>query len=222
MHPVQLWVLCGGSQTTQLHTDCTEYVAWRCCGLTAQCTDHTQWTWNCVNDKLTGIDWSSMMTKCEGECGLGIGVHDFSKWSPSWKYAGNWRGHACLSREGFLTPAHFNGCCILASLLHRHRSTEVNQTLHSVWPSPGLVYIHFGGPCPLIEFCQVERFFQFDQQHSTGGATYIRLGDCDGMSTLQNGAVRRIRYCQGGFPLPSLRFLSSWVSFSYSRSILIA
>jgi len=213
MHPVQLWVLCGGSQTTQLHTDCTEYVAWRCCGLTAQCTDHTQWTWNCVNDKLTGIDWSSMMTKCEGECGLGIGVHDFSKWSPSWKYAGNWRGHACLSREGFLTPAHFNGCCILASLLHRHRSTEVNQTLHSVWPSPGLVYIHFGGPCPLIEFCQVERFFQFDQQHSTGAppilgwATVMACLHCRMVRSDVSDIARVVSHCLPcGFCLPECPF----------------
>ena len=42
------------------------------------------------------------------------------------------------------TPAKFNGFCLLASLLHRRRSTEINQTLHDVWPSPGLVhYIHF-------------------------------------------------------------------------------
>jgi len=45
------------------------------------------------------------------------------------------------------TPANFNGFCVLASLLHRRRSTEVNQTLHDVWPSPGLLCI-FGGSCP--------------------------------------------------------------------------
>jgi len=33
---------------------------------------------------------------------------------------------------------------VFASLLHRHRSTDVNQTLHDVWPSPWLVhYIYF-------------------------------------------------------------------------------
>jgi len=40
------------------------------------------------------------------------------------------------------------------------RSTEVNQTLHDVWPCPRLVhYILFfvvGGFCPLTEFCQVQ------------------------------------------------------------------
>jgi len=37
------------------------------------------------------------------------------------------------------TPANFNGFRVLASLLHRRRSTEANQTLHNVWPLPGLV-----------------------------------------------------------------------------------
>ena len=32
------------------------------------------------------------------------------------------------------------GFCVLASLLHRRRSTEINQTLHDVWPSPELVH----------------------------------------------------------------------------------
>ena len=54
--------------------------------------------------------------------------------------------------------ANFNGFRLLASLLHRRRSPEANQTLHDVWPSPGLVhciYI-FRGSCPLREFCQVQ------------------------------------------------------------------
>jgi len=38
------------------------------------------------------------------------------------------------------TPENFNGFCILPSLLQRHRLPEANQTLHDVWPSPGLVY----------------------------------------------------------------------------------
>jgi len=48
-------------------------------------------------------------------------------------------------------PSNFNGFCVLASLLHRDHSTEVNQTLHDVWPSLGLVhyiYIHFWGLLP--------------------------------------------------------------------------
>ena len=49
------------------------------------------------------------------------------------------------------TPANFNGFRVLPSLLQRRRSTEVNQTLHDVWPSPGLLH---HGCCPLAEFWQ--------------------------------------------------------------------
>jgi len=58
------------------------------------------------------------------------------------------------------TPANFNGYLVLASLLHRRRSTEVNQTLHVVWPSCGLlhcIYIYtLWGLLSLTEFCQVQ------------------------------------------------------------------
>jgi len=56
------------------------------------------------------------------------------------------------------TPANFKGFCVLSSLLQRRRSTEANQTLHGVWPSPGLVhYIYiFGGSCSVTEFWQVQ------------------------------------------------------------------
>ena len=43
------------------------------------------------------------------------------------------------------TPENFNRFLILASLLQllpRHRSPETNQTLHDVWPSPGLVHYY--------------------------------------------------------------------------------
>ena len=57
------------------------------------------------------------------------------------------------------TPANFNRFRMLASLLWRRHSTEVNQTLHDVWPSLGLVHYTFfggeGGSCPLAELCQV-------------------------------------------------------------------
>jgi len=47
-------------------------------------------------------------------------------------------------------PANFNGFRILESLLHRCRSTDVNQILPDVWPS--LVLVHYiyitGGCCP--------------------------------------------------------------------------
>jgi len=53
------------------------------------------------------------------------------------------------------TTANFNGFRMLASLLHRRRSTDVNQTLHDVWPSPELVqyiYIASNGILPCAEF----------------------------------------------------------------------
>jgi len=55
------------------------------------------------------------------------------------------------------TPANFNGFHVLA-LLHRRRTTEVNQTLHDIWPSPGLVFwmYMFGGSCLLTKFRQVQ------------------------------------------------------------------
>jgi len=48
------------------------------------------------------------------------------------------------------TPANFNRFRVLASLLHRRRSTGVSQTLHNVWLSPELVcYVCiFGSFCP--------------------------------------------------------------------------
>jgi len=44
------------------------------------------------------------------------------------------------------TPANFNRFRVLASLPQRRRSTEGNQTLHDVWPSPvrlHYIYIYF-------------------------------------------------------------------------------
>jgi len=75
-------------------------------------------------------------------------------------------------------PANFNGFRVLASLLHRRRSTEVNQTLHDVWPSSALV--HFRGLLPLngilpgakftlrpsLAFCYI---CSVTARHSSGG-----------------------------------------------------
>jgi len=56
------------------------------------------------------------------------------------------------------TPANFNRLRVMASLLHRRRSTEVNQTLYDVRPSPELVHYIYSsrGSCPLMEFWQVQ------------------------------------------------------------------
>jgi len=54
------------------------------------------------------------------------------------------------------TPSNFNGFLVLASLLQRRRSTEDNQTLHNVWPLPGLIdYIYIFGVTK-TEFCHVQ------------------------------------------------------------------
>jgi len=55
-------------------------------------------------------------------------------------------------------PANFNGFRVLALLLQQRHSMEANQTLHDVWPPPGLVdYLYiFGSCCPVTEFCQVQ------------------------------------------------------------------
>jgi len=50
------------------------------------------------------------------------------------------------------TPANFNGFRVLASLLQWHRSTEVNHTLHDVWPSPGLIHYVYIFGCPWRNF----------------------------------------------------------------------
>jgi len=57
------------------------------------------------------------------------------------------------------TPANFNRFRVLASLLHRRRSPEANQTLQDVWLSPELVhniYIFGALAPPLREFCQLQ------------------------------------------------------------------
>jgi len=49
------------------------------------------------------------------------------------------------------------GFRVLALLLHRRCSTEVNQTFHDVWPSPAWAStLHFRGSYTLTEFCQVQ------------------------------------------------------------------
>ena len=57
------------------------------------------------------------------------------------------------------TLANFNGFRVLTSLLYRRRSMEINQTLHDVWLSPGLLYytciwglFHINGILPSAKF----------------------------------------------------------------------
>jgi len=57
------------------------------------------------------------------------------------------------------TPANFNGFRVLASLLQQRRSTEANQTLHNVWPLPGLVEYIFSGCCSVRNFATCKIHF---------------------------------------------------------------
>jgi len=98
------------------------------------------------------------------------------------------------------TPANFNGFRVLASLLHRRRSLEVNQTLDDVWPSPGLVhYIYiFGGFCPLTEYCQVQNSLCFQVLHFPILAALLYGTQAVSVSkTLRRGILTR----QGGHPV---------------------
>ena len=58
-------------------------------------------------------------------------------------------------------PANFNGVRVLPSLLQRRPSPEANQTLHDLWPSPGLVhYIYiFRRLLSLTELCRCKIHF---------------------------------------------------------------
>jgi len=60
--------------------------------------------------------------------------------------------------SGTLNPTHFTSLRVLAALLQQRRSPEANQSLHDVWPSPGLLhYIYiFVGSCRLMEFCSAK------------------------------------------------------------------
>jgi len=100
------------------------------------------------------------------------------------------------------TPANFNGFRVLPSLLQRSRSPKAKQTLHYVWPSPGLLYYIyiFGGSCPLTEFYPVQNLFYVQVLrsgilaallHSTpaaGVSQTLRCGTRNGITELSQRA----------------------------------
>jgi len=113
------------------------------------------------------------------------------------------------------TPENFNGVRVLPSLLQRRRWTEVNQILHDVWPSAGLIYYIyiFGGSCPLTEFCQVQNSLCVQVLHSPVLAAWLHGTEAVGVSqTLRHGTrneimelslliifnIRRHLYSEGG------------------------
>ena len=114
---------------------------------------------------------------------------------------------------GLGTPANFNCFCVLASLLHQFRSTEVNHTLHDVWQSPGLIhYIYiFGSFCPIMEFCQVQNPLCVEVLHYPILAVLLHGTWAVGVSqTLQHGIFTR----HGGHSVwHSAVELSSFCSF---------
>jgi len=89
------------------------------------------------------------------------------------------------------TPANFNGFRILPSLglLQRRRSPEAIQTLHNVWPSPGLVlihYTHFQGL--MTEFCPVQNSVYVQVLHSPILTALLHSTPAAGVSqTLRRG-----------------------------------
>jgi len=94
------------------------------------------------------------------------------------------------------TLANFNGFRVLASLLDRRRSMDVNQTLHDVSPSPWLVhYIHiFGGSCPLTEFCPVQNSLYVQVMRSPILAALLHFIRVVGVSqTLRRGTRNAIK-----------------------------
>jgi len=106
--------------------------------------------------------------------------------------------------------ANFNGFRVLASLLHRRRSMEANQTLHDVWPCPGLVhhiYI-FGGSWPVTEFT-----LRPSLALSYIGSISVRHWEVGMSQTLWRGIFTR----QGGHPVRHWAVkLSSWDRYGCS------
>ena len=89
------------------------------------------------------------------------------------------------------TPGNFNGFRVLAALLQRSRSPKAKQTLHYVWPSPGLLYYIyiFGGSCPLTEFYPVQNLFYVQVLRS--GILAALLHDTLAVGVSQAAALKR-------------------------------
>jgi len=110
-----------------------------------------------------------------------------------------------ISWQVWNTPANFNfnGCRVLPSLLQRRCSPEANQTLHDIWPSPGLLHYTyiFGGSCPLTGFFPVQNslFVQVFRSrilvallHGTptaGISQTLGRGTTNGITELSEGAT---------------------------------
>ena len=114
----------------------------------------------------------------------------------------------------------------LASLLHRRRSTEVNQTLQDVWPSLGLVHSIniFGSCCCLTECCNVQNSLCIQLLRSPTLAALLH-------GTRAVGASQTAAFSKGRRPTFYYRLLQSLVpdiasldrysvAFSVSRHLM--
>jgi len=122
------------------------------------------------------------------------------------------------------TTANFNGFHVLAALLQRLCSPEANQTLHDVWPSPGLLhYIYiFGGLAPLWNFamCKVHItskccIFLYWQHYCTASST----GRQPNFAALNRG---RHLYSAGRPSRWALAHISSCLLYGRSASVKLS
>ena len=108
------------------------------------------------------------------------------------------------------TPANFNGFRVWPSLQQWRRSPDANQTLHDVWPSPGLVHniYVFGGSWPPDGILPGAKF----TLHPSLAFSYIVSITAAGCQTLWrgtwNGIIRNFRR---GRHLYSAGWPSHWV-----------
>jgi len=100
------------------------------------------------------------------------------------------------------TAANFNGFRVLASLVGRHRSLEVNQSLYDVWPSTGLLhYIYtFGGSCPWRNFATCKNslcVLLYWQHYCTTFDQWASAKLCGVVEGMESRNVRRRRHILG-------------------------
>jgi len=98
------------------------------------------------------------------------------------------------------TPSNFNGFRVLASLLQQRRSPETNQTLYDVWPSHGLLCIHF---CHVQNSLRPSLAFSYigivTLRHSSSGVSQtLRRGTRNGITELSQRAPPIFRLGVGG------------------------
>jgi len=120
-----------------------------------------------------------------------------------------------ISSEVCGTPANFIEFRVFASFLQRCRSLEDNQTLHDVWPSPGLVrYIYiFGAFAPRRNFAMCNSHFAskscvllYWQRYCTAFEQRASAKTCGSLQGMELRNFRRGRH------LHSARRPSRWTS----------